>query len=504
MKKIFIALLCVAMLVVSLPTLAFAETEEYTGEFRKITTNGIWEVNSIKPKSADETSTLLSLLARECIDTGNYATYVLWDENFAPDKATIEVRSAKGTETASGPVYDYSETHEVTVKYNEPNVDLVKKIQTINRKIKFWPGSDDANVPENSYILEDLNLINFYRTAKEPIVSATDTPGDSINAPLNFISEMRNATNGGNVYIKMDPRAGGMGGAENGQIQQMLMGPAVIYHNGIPCVVLDGQVSMLIRNAIYVPEDAEDYMEAAKSRIEKYLGEGAVTITLGGSLDSLHTGDGVIIVDDDFDPGGAHDREKIADNNYYKLTIQNREYFFVLYKVPEKDIKEPTYFGSDIESGVVVTSEDSSIPLDASVFAEEVQNAKIAKAVGTENYLAYDITMNSIGSGKSITKLDNGKFKVKIPMRSEFAGKTLTAYYIDENGNKTAHEVTVEDGYATFETEHFSTYAIVASTAANVPKTSDINSLVQWAGVALIGLGGIIVLYRVRLKKVKN
>ena len=49
---------------------------------------------------------------------------------------------------------------------------------------------------------------------------------------------------------------------------------------------------------------------------------------------------------------------------------------------------------------------------------------------------------------------------VKIPIPSDLNEKNLVVYYIPSSGEKEAHEVTVKDGYASFETDHFSTYVL--------------------------------------------
>ena len=69
-----------------------AATEVYTGEFRKITTDGTWEVNSVKPKTAGEADALLASLVKDVIDTDNYEGWGYCDyENFDPEKATVSI-----------------------------------------------------------------------------------------------------------------------------------------------------------------------------------------------------------------------------------------------------------------------------------------------------------------------------------------------------------------------------------------------------------------------------
>ena len=91
--------------------------------------------------------------------------------------------------------------------------------------------------------------------------------------------------------------------------------------------------------------------------------------------------------------------------------------------------------------------------------------------MNTKNYLAYDIKLYSSSKSANITKLSNGKFKVSIPVSESLNGKEVTTYYINDNNELTEYETTVENGFATFETDHFSVYTLVEK-----KKTSDDNS----------------------------
>ena len=114
MRKILPLLLLLVFVVTAVPALEFADdepaaTEVYTGEFRKITTDGTWEVNSVKPKTAGEADALLASLVKDVIDTDNYEGWGYCDyENFDPEKDG-----------------SYSEEHEVKIVYNEPAQSLI-------------------------------------------------------------------------------------------------------------------------------------------------------------------------------------------------------------------------------------------------------------------------------------------------------------------------------------------------------------------------------------------
>ena len=74
---------------------------------------------------------------------------------------------------------------------------------------------------------------------------------------------------------------------------------------------------------------------------------------------------------------------------------------------------------------------------------------------------------------KSNKELEDGSFEVRIPLSEKLKGKDLVAYYVDNNGNKEEHEVTIKDGYAVFNTNHFSTYTLAEKPAETPDKTPD-------------------------------
>ncbi len=103
----------------------------------------------------------------------------------------------------------------------------------------------------------------------------------------------------------------------------------------------------------------------------------------------------------------------------------------------------------------------------------------------------YDLKLFSKSLDNYVSKLVNGSFEVKIPIKDEYKNKNLIAYYVDDNGKVTEYEVTVKDGYAIFNTDHFSIYTLGVKNVNN-PQTGDniINSVIL-AFVSIICLSGI-------------
>ena len=74
----------------------------------------------------------------------------------------------------------------------------------------------------------------------------------------------------------------------------------------------------------------------------------------------------------------------------------------------------------------------------------------------------YDITLQSEG----VEVQPNGKVKVSIPVPNDLDINKLVVYRINDDRTKTEYAVTVENGYATFETDHFSTYVLAEEKTA--------------------------------------
>ena len=82
------------------------------------------------------------------------------------------------------------------------------------------------------------------------------------------------------------------------------------------------------------------------------------------------------------------------------------------------------------------------------------------------------------------------------PVPEKYEGKELIVYYVNTSNIVTPYDVTVKDGYATFETDHFSTYTL--TTIAN-PATGD-NVMLYFIllGVSVVGMLGLPVYIKTR------
>lgn len=181
--------------------------------------------------------------------------------------------------------------------------------------------------------------------------------------------------------------------------------------------------------------------------------------------------------------------KKSSGNNYYIITINGKNYKFAINN--KENLKIPKYIATDIMSKIIISSSDSSVPLDVAINVKEVKDASSEKTLGTSIYAAYDISLYSNAKKANISKLDNGKFIVSIPVPELLKDKNITVYYINSKGEKEEHIATVKDGIASFETDHFSTYVLAEKVAEENPKTlDDICKYIIIGTISLIGLVG--------------
>ena len=202
---------------------------------------------------------------------------------------------------------------------------------------------------------------------------------------------------------------------------------------------------------------------------------------------------------DNFKAGGDYEYLTNAAGGYiFDVSINGSVYYQFIIVKDSSQMMTPTYKTVDFKTKVEINT-DSSIPLDtvigADVLTSGTEYDRIMGALQAENAYMYDLSLYSNTTGQNVTKLDNGKFQVKIPVPAGYENADMTVYYVDANGKVTEHEVTIENGYATFVTDHFSIYTLAvkgaSTTKPEVPPTGDNNMMILWAGIAVLGIVGI-------------
>ncbi len=175
-----------------------------------------------------------------------------------------------------------------------------------------------------------------------------------------------------------------------------------------------------------------------------------------------------------------------AGDCYFTFKIGEEEYSVVVVKDSDRMVT-PEYKSADAKTGITVDSTDTSIPLDTLISVEELTSGdvydEIMSVLDVEDGKSFDINLFSSSLDEYITKLENGEFKVAIPIGAEYDGKDLIVYYVDENKEVHPYTVLREGDYAVFTTDHFSVYtlAVVETTdgeddsnsGATTPDTGD-------------------------------
>lgn len=430
------------------------DTDTYSDVFKKITEDGIWEITSFIPENAENAEFLFTSIISDIIEPLGYSGYgVPAGEVFNPEKATIYIYNEDG---------ELYEKHNVKLKYTLPSEEVKSKIDSVTDKMKDYKTFEDMN-EKTGYRLEDLYLINYLNSNNDGLDGKA----------LNFSKELIEATNGSNISFKFDGRAGG---ADEAGLYSFAMGQAIVYYDGVAFTTKNAAVTA--SHVLYIPSSTENtadaYIKAAKKRITDYLGKDIkFDIKLGGTLESLNYYDqyaGKVIT---FNEYGLID-ETTCGSNYYDVTINDETYRFAICKKDDQKLETPKYLGSDINSKISITSDNTKIPLDTALTVKNIVSEKIEKTLGTDKYSAFDISLYSNAKEEKISKLDEGTFTVNIPIPQDFIGKDIIVCYVDaENNKKEEYQVSINDNMLSFETNHFSTYVVtekVSDTPANDDK----------------------------------
>ena len=384
------------------------------------------------------------------------------------------------------------ENHIVKYKWmgNVPS-SLVDKFEEIENSIVANTSSLDKinRGHEGIYFeIEDLNLINYlYNNKLEENVVGEKRFNEDI---INYSNQLKSIFKNNNFLYHFDFRAG-----DNTAFRNLAFGYMLLEYNDI-LYTFDFDAGYYVKQVIYIPDNIkdndEDYIKAAEKRIKKYLNDDDVKIEVAGLRSEFKDYYGNSLEDT---WNNFYDLDNISDS-YYNLTINDQVIPIVIEKNSDK-IKEIEFKTKDLESDVEINSSSSSIPLDTLIEVDIIgkyhkEFKEILEILKKDDGMIYDLKLYSETLSKYITKLDNGKFKVRIPLKDEFKNKKLKAYYINDNKEIEEYDISIEDGYAVFETNHFSTYTIAETSEIENPQTLDnVNSYFVCGIISLFGMIGI-------------
>ena len=193
---------------------------------------------------------------------------------------------------------------------------------------------------------------------------------------------------------------------------------------------------------------------------------------------------------------------KLGNPNGYKTSYEGVEYSWYLIAKREQPTTITT---TDTTTNVKLDATTAVVPADTQLVVKEVTTGSEYNTVFTllenevTNFVTYDITLQSNG----VEIQPNGSVKISLPIPDNFDKTNLVVYRVDENGTKTQYDVTVDGNYATFETDHFSTYVLaekaVVDTNSNelddTPKTGvETNGTLALVITTVLSLAGVVTL----------
>lgn len=381
-------------------------------------------LKTVKPETSEDSYFLLSHVVKALLNDEKYEVYA-----YCP---TEDLSKVKVEIFGEG----FNKSFDINVTYDEPK--KTSYVQSFVDEMKEFNEADEKSY----YKVTDLGLINYYMTSSK---SELWNAGAASRA-LRYSEDIIKISDGGNIKFELEAGAGEQADV---LMYEKAFGEMTVFYNGY--AYANKTQGLYLKRVIYIPQNTsetkEAYAIAAQERINEYLGkDNLVTVKYGGKLDEEFV-DSLIQTEE-------------TDGNYYNITIKGKSYRFYIMKGTEEQLKEPIYQGKDYDTNIEIKSEDPNVPLDTSIKAVNIKNDKLKKALGTENYEAYEISLYSDAKEATITKLENGKFEVGIPVSENLKDKDLAVYYIPESGEKEEYTVTVKDNCAIFMTYHFSTYAL--------------------------------------------
>ena len=313
---------------------------------------------------------------------------------------------------------------------------------------------------KTSFTLKDLELLNFWLNGGSAIL---------------YSDEFKSLIDYKNFYLDIRMGAGD-------ELTTSTGGVVTVKYNGIIYYVIP-ELTVDSINVFYVDNDTDTskIKEAIQNKFNKFT-KNKITVNNYKTLNEYISDKTDEINNDPWimeKETQINDLQRFynysSDNNVYSITIGNETRYFLVKKDTSK-IYTPKLITNDLETNITISTDNTSIPLDTLISVNDLTSGdeynKIKKILNTEIQNMFDLKLYSNAQNKYIKKLDNGTFEVRIPIDNELKNKELVVYYVDENNNKQVYDVTIKDGYAIFNTNHFSIYTLAeksSSTETNTP-----------------------------------
>lgn len=330
---------------------------------------------------------------------------------------------------------------------------------------------------------------------EEPVIKTNAPESTEVGNTLQFTSELTNTAliNKDTAYY-LDESNYSKGVNENGNQWGMLNDDGT-HHTHEPAYLPSVEI---LEGKDIVSQSNQDYSNTLKSS-ETLTFTGTGTVKLKVKYNQFVT---------------CIDCQAVTDENYQ----QTGEYYtYSPEKIITIQVMDKATNITDSVSGIMISGDNLPNDITLAVKSNDEQTVKNTKAaladISYNDFVAFDITLVD-GNGDTIQP--NGKVQVSIPLPEKYKGfDNLGIYYIDSNTKAVKLESKLENDCITFETDHFSTYALVAEKeeATNTPsqpeqqkpttdnpKTGDNNSLMI-AVLLFVVSGTSLVFLFIRKKK---
>ena len=461
--------------------------QELVDLFNSKAPNGVIYLNTLEPTSEDFADSMITVALRK-IFPEEYEVYggFAWDESTGKiDKTKAYLDLSKGED--ENHIY---QTFDVKYIFLEKDEEIAKKVAEVAKKLEF--DMDELHQSMDKwFILQDLEVVNYlYNSQKAKKFAEEKLP--------NYSAKIHALTDDDKIDFAYDPRAGS--GSETALLGGAL-GPMNIAYDGVIYETVE-PVGFITLQVLYVPDNTEKskeaFIAAAKERLKAYLKGVNIDVKEGGSITALDEEDYKYCNwDRELDQCNyinVFDLDKTV-GEWFEVTIGEQKYRFVISLGSDK-MNNPVMKTEDNSTKIAIETESYDAPLDSRINAKKLaKNSAEYKALAQKlkilDEMSFELKLFSGSLNAYVETLADGSFKVYIPIDSKYAKKNLIAAYLKEDGSIEFHPITVKNGYAIFETTHFSTYSIVES---NNPTTGD-NIFVDMI-VLVLSAGAIILLNR--------
>ena len=383
-------------------------------------------------------------------------------------------------------VYKGLETHTKNISFAKGNENHKKVVDNIIAKL---------NKEKLNFMIDDMEYVNYfyYRDSDTPVLEANNYNSKTVKDILSKKIGNKHVS-----YFFVDRCGiGDIFMEESG-------GNILLYYDGIAYGQTDDIALKSMNHVIYVPDNTPNttdaFVKAAQKRIDSYLGKNSGVVV---SFKEKWEEDVAPYFNEAFDLTGF-------DGNRYHIVYKDREEDILILKNSKK-MQNATFFASDVNNNVDVSSDNANYPTNTVVSAETIDKTTkkykdLLKKLGLSVAQVVDISLYSPSIG-DINNFNGVSFSVNVPIQTSLFGSgNLYAYFVSDDGKIEEHPIAMDDFMGMFGTNHFSTYVIAEKVdnkvieEANNPSTyDDVKMWIVTGSLCSIGLAGTLVYIKAKV-----